>query len=84
MELRPSGKVLLGACALLLALTACQKKEEAAGGPGPAEQAGKQIDQAASKAGDELSKLGEKAGEKMQEAGKKLQEQSAESEKKKE
>lgn len=80
---RPTVHTMLAACAMLLALTACQKKDET-GGPGVAEQAGKQIDQAASKAGEEMSKLGEKAGEKMQEAGKKLQEQSAESEKKKE
>ena len=44
----PSVRTALFAGALLAALTACQKKE------GPAEQVGKQIDQAVEKAGDEV------------------------------
>jgi hypothetical protein len=58
-------------------LAACEKKETAAA-PGPAEQVGKQLDQAASRAGEELNKAASKAGEKMQEAGQKMQEKAAE------
>jgi hypothetical protein len=46
--------------ALLVALSACQKPE------GPAEHAGKEIDQAVDKAGQEI----EKAGDKLQDATK--------------
>jgi len=56
-----SGKTLGAAvmmAALLVALSACQKKE------GPVEQAGKQVDQAAEKAGQQI----EKAGNKIQDA----------------
>jgi hypothetical protein len=61
----------------IASLAACQKKEASAGA-GPAEQAGKQLDSAASKAGEELNKAAAKAGEKMQEAGQKLQEKASE------
>ncbi len=40
-------------CALVLALTACQKPE------GPAEKAGKQVDNAVEKVGDSVQKAGE-------------------------
>lgn len=46
--------------ALMLALPGCQKQE------GPAERAGKSLDNAAEKAGDKV----EKAGEKIQDAAK--------------
>ena len=46
--------------AVLVALAGCQKKE------GPAEHAGKQIDNAAAKAGQQV----EKAGDKIQDAAK--------------
>uniref|UniRef100_Q47EA2 Uncharacterized protein n=1 Tax=Dechloromonas aromatica (strain RCB) TaxID=159087 RepID=Q47EA2_DECAR len=55
------GKTLSAAvmmAALLVALSACQKKE------GPVEQAGKKVDQAAEKAGQQI----EKAGNKIQDA----------------
>lgn len=45
---------------LLLTLSACQKQE------GPAEKAGKSVDQAADKVGQQV----EKAGEKIQDAAK--------------
>jgi hypothetical protein len=61
----------------IASLAACEKKE-ASSGAGPAEQAGKQLDSAASKAGEELNKAAAKAGEKMQEAGQKLQEKASE------
>ncbi|MHB1359649.1 MAG: hypothetical protein ACYCWC_08730 [Rhodocyclaceae bacterium] len=46
--------------ALLVALSGCQKQE------GPAERAGKSVDQAVDKAGQQI----EKAGEKIQDAAK--------------
>lgn len=45
---------------VLVALSACQKQE------GPAERAGKEVDQAAQKVGQQI----EKAGESLQEASK--------------
>jgi hypothetical protein len=55
---------------LAAGLTACQKQESASG-QGPAEQAGKVIDSAASKAGTELSKAGEVIGQTMEKAAEK-------------
>jgi hypothetical protein len=66
---------------LITGLAACQKKDEAAG---PAETAGRQIDQAAATTNEKLEKAGEKinagaidltkkAGEKMEKAGEKMQ-----------
>ena len=40
---------------------------------GPAEQAGKQIDEAAQQAGQQLEQAAETAGEKMEEAGAEMQ-----------
>ena len=48
-----------------LMLSACQKNEE---GVGPAEQAGRKLDQVTEKTGRELAKAAEQAGEKMSEA----------------
>lgn len=45
------------------AVIGCESKE------GPAERAGKQIDQAAEQAGDTMDKAVEKAGEKIEETG---------------
>lgn len=52
-----------------LALGACTKTPE----PGPAEQAGKQLDQAMQKAAAAAKVAAEKAGETMQKAGKEMQ-----------
>ena len=54
----PSVRTALFAGALLAALTACQKKE------GPAERAGKQMDQAVEKAAQQI----EKASDEVQDA----------------
>jgi cell division protein ZapA (FtsZ GTPase activity inhibitor) len=62
-------------------LSACEKKNE---GAGPAETAGRQIDQAAAKTNEKLEQAGEKisedtsefrkkVGEKMEQAGEKIQ-----------
>ncbi len=55
---RPSVRTALVGATLLAVFTACQKKE------GPAEQVGKQIDQAVEKAGRQI----EKAGDEVQDA----------------
>ena len=73
--------VLLAAGAFASGLAGCEKREEAAG-PGPAERAGQQIDQAAGRAGEELNKMAGKAGQGMQELGQKLQEKAEEAKKK--
>ena len=56
--------LMLGA--LVAGLSGCQKKE------GPAERAGKAIDNAAEKTEQQVEKTMEKAGEKMEEAGEKM------------
>jgi hypothetical protein len=63
---------ILAAAALATGLAACQKNEPAAE-KGPAEKAGAQLDQAASKAAVELNKAAEKAGEGLKKAGENLQ-----------
>ncbi|GAB3553455.1 hypothetical protein GCM10027343_40230 [Noviherbaspirillum agri] len=63
--------------ALIAGLAACEK-QDATEGKGPAEQAGRQIDQAASRAGEELNKAAEKAGQGLQELGQKMQDESKE------
>ena len=68
------------ACLALAGLSACEKKTDS----GPAETAGKEIDQAAAKTNDKLQQAGEKIsegankltkkiGEKMEQAGEKMQ-----------
>ncbi len=57
--------------AFIISVGACQRSEEK---PGPAEQAGKEIDKAVEQAGKELGKALEQAGEAIQDTGKKLQE----------
>ena len=58
--------LMLGA--LVAGLSGCQKKE------GPAERAGKAIDNAVDKTEQQVDKSMEKAGEKMEEAGEKMKE----------
>lgn len=67
---------------LIMALSACEKKETAADAKGPAERAGQQIDQATVRAGEELNRAAEKTGEGLQEMGKKLQNRAEEAQKK--
>ncbi|WP_408168075.1 hypothetical protein [Herbaspirillum rhizosphaerae] len=54
---------------VVLAVSACQKKEET---PGPAESMGKQIDSAVKNAGDQAAVAADKAQDKASEAGQKL------------
>lgn len=60
---------------MVLALAGCQKQDSAAGGKGPAEQAGEKIDQAAARAGEELNTIAEKAGKGLQQLGQKIQDE---------
>ena len=52
-------------------LAACQKKEEPP--PGPAEQLGRKLDQAATQGAVELNKMGENAGKALEKAGEAIQ-----------
>lgn len=65
-----SMKTLLLAGLLLAATSACQKPDDKR--IGPAQQAGREIDQAAVKAGEKLEQAGEKLDEAAQKAGEKL------------
>jgi len=73
-------KMTMGAAvaltALLAALSGCQKQE------GPAETAGKKIDQAVEKSGEKIEEAKEKLGEKIEKAGEDLQDAAKRDEKK--
>ena len=61
---------MVAACALpLLAIMACTQKSE-----GPAEQAGKKVDEAVQETTSAVGEAAEKAGEHVEAAGEKLQE----------
>jgi hypothetical protein len=62
--------------ALLAALYGCQKPE------GPAERAGKQIDQAVEKTGEKVDQTTEKLGEKVEKAGEDIKDAAKRAEKK--
>jgi hypothetical protein len=62
-QLRNSLYVFVTVCAI--ATAACQPAE------GPAERAGKQVDQAAQKAGDQIEKAGDKVQDAAEDAKKK-------------
>ena len=74
--------MLLSTLALAVCVTACQKGEATAEQKGPAETAGKHIDQAAAKAGEQLNKVAEEAGKGLAKAGEKLQNAAQEAQKK--
>ena len=73
-------KMTIGAAAvmaaLLAALSGCQKPE------GPAEKAGKKVDQTVEKAGEKIDAAKEKAGEKIEKAGQELKDATKRDEKK--
>jgi len=60
MKFGKNVSVALAMCVFLAAISGCQKQE------GPAEKAGKEVDQAVEKAGEKI----EKAGENIQDAAK--------------
>ena len=67
MKLNPFMGSAVAMSALVLALSACQKQE------GPAEKAGKEIDQASEKAAEKLNEATDKLGQELEKAGKKMQ-----------
>ena len=73
-------KMTIGAAvvmtALLAALFGCQKPE------GPAEKAGKKVDQTVEKAGEKIEEVKEKAGEKIEKAGQEIKNSTKSDEKK--
>lgn len=73
---------LFATIALSACLAGCEKQQAATEESGPAETAGKKIDQAAAKTGEELSKLAEKAGAELQKAGEAIQNKASEADKK--
>jgi hypothetical protein len=90
--LKKSTSLLFVAVTLLAGLTACQKTDTTPA-KGPAEQAGAQLDVAASKAreqinevganvGKALQKAGEKGGEAVKKGGEKLEQAAKEAQKK--
>jgi len=75
------------AAGFIAGLVACEKTDTAAGEKGPAEKAGQQLDQAASRASEELNKAAGVAGKGLQQLGQKIQgeaEQAQQSQQKKE
>jgi hypothetical protein len=73
---------ILATLVVVASLSACQKNDAAADQKGPAETAGKQLDQAAVKAGEQINKAAEKAGEGLAKAGEKLQNAAQDAQKK--
>jgi len=77
---------LLIAAGIAVGVAACEKTDTAAGEKGPAERAGQQLDQAASRASEEINKAAEVAGKGLQQLGQKIQNEAdqAQQERKKE
>ena len=67
MKLNPFMGSAVVMSALVLVLSACQKQE------GPAEKAGKEIDQASEKAAEKLDDATDKLGQQLEKAGEKMQ-----------
>jgi uncharacterized lipoprotein YehR (DUF1307 family) len=59
--------LVLFSCMIIISFTACKKE-------GPAERAGKKMDETIEKAGDKIKESAEKAGDKIEEAGDKVKE----------
>lgn len=64
---RRRGSAWLASALMCLTLMACQKPE------GPAEKAGKEVDQALDQAGNKAETATEKLGEQVEKAGEKIQ-----------
>lgn len=67
-DLKKTTKATLAMLVVLGALAGCQKKEE-----GPAEAAGKQIDQAIEKSGEKVDQATDALGKSIEQAGQKMQ-----------
>ena len=59
--------LVIFSCMIMVSFSACKKE-------GPAERAGKKMDEAVEKAGDKIKESAEKAGDKIEEAGDKVKE----------
>jgi hyperosmotically inducible protein len=59
--------LVIFSCMIIVSFTACKKE-------GPAERAGKKIDETVEKAGEKIKESAEKAGDKIEEAGEKVKE----------
>lgn len=78
---------MLAAAGLIVGFVACEKTDTTVSEKGPAEKAGQQLDQAASRASEELNKAAGVAGKGLQQLGQKIQgeaEQAEQSQQKKE
>ena len=67
MSILRNSILVLFSCMIIVSFTACKKE-------GPAERAGKKIDETVEKTGDKIKKSAEKAGDKIEEAGGKMKE----------
>lgn len=67
-DLKKTTKVTLAMLVVLAAFAGCQKKEE-----GPAQAAGKQIDQAIEKSGEKIDQAADAVGKSIEQAGQKMQ-----------
>jgi hypothetical protein len=70
MDTMPKSLLPVALLVIGVALTGCEKKA----GEGPAERAGRKIDQAVDKAGEDIAKATDAAGESLQRAGEKIRE----------
>lgn len=68
--------LVIASAGLMVALVACQRNE------GPAERAGKQVDEVTQKAGEKIEQAGEKVKETAEQAGEKIKETAEEAKKK--
>ncbi|MFA4918474.1 MAG: hypothetical protein WC581_04395 [Thermodesulfovibrionales bacterium] len=59
--------LVIFSCMIIVSFTACKKE-------GPAERAGKKIDETVQKTGEKIKESAEKAGDKIEEAGEKVKE----------
>jgi len=67
MSILKKSILVLFSCMIIVSFTSCKKE-------GPAERAGKKIDETVEKAGEKLKESVDKAGDKIEEAGDKVKE----------
>jgi hypothetical protein len=67
MSILKTSILVLFSCMIIASFSACKKE-------GPAERAGKKIDETVEKAGEKTKEAVEKAGDKIEEAGEKVKE----------
>lgn len=67
MSILKNSILVFFSCMIIVSFTACKKE-------GPAERAGKKIDETVEKAGEKLKESVDKAGDNIEEAGEKMKE----------